>query len=143
MKITEKIIIIFMLSFSFSAYAEDTEMVPIEEFLKSEGSGKDEFGDAAKTFVGLRCTSLYLIWSSLLRDSGENDLAQKFDRIAELALGLAQSVKPFNEDYSRAQIRIMVDGYKDRWLKAKAMTGNASDDQVIRSDMHVCAQIFS
>ena len=142
MKNVVRIAIAFMPLLSFSTYAEETQMVPIEEFLKSENSGKDELGDATKSFVGLRCTSLMLIWSKFLRDNGKNDLSQEFERSAELALGLAKSVKLFNEEYGREQIRIMVGGYKERWLKAKAMTGNVSDDRLIKSDMLLCRQIF-
>ena len=142
MKYAARIAIALMPLLSFSVYAEETQMVPIEEFLKGENSDKDEPGDAAKTFVGLRCTSLLLIWSKYLQDNGENELAQKFERSAQLALGLAQSVKSFDEEYGRAQIRIMVDGYKERWLKAKAMTGNVSDDRIIRSDLAFCGRVF-
>ena len=117
-------------------------MVPIEEFLKGENSGKDEFGDAAKQFVGLRCGSLYLILSQYGKDNGMADKGENFKRAADVAFEMAQSVKPYNEKYVLAQIEMIIDGYTKRWLKAKAMTGNFSDDQIIKSDMNICGRLF-
>ena len=136
-------IVIAMLAFSVSeARAEETEMVPIEEFLKGESSGANGLGDAAQQFVGLRCGSLYLILAQYGKDNGMSDLGEKFSRAAEAALGLARSAKPYSEEYVLTQVAIIMDGYKKRWLKAKAMTGNFSDDRLIKSDIDLCGKIF-
>ena len=72
-----------------------------------------------------------------------NEYAEKFQKASETALGFAlENQKPVNEDYISNQMITMLTAYKERFLKAKALTGNFSDDPVIAADIKTCSDIF-
>ena len=76
-------------------------------------------------------------------DNNMKDASEKFGFASDAALKFAaENQKPYNEGYLLGQIKIMTDAYVERFLTAKARTGNFSDDEVIKSDIKTCSEIF-
>jgi hypothetical protein len=119
--------------------AIETEMQPIAKFLEGEST----LSDAGVQFVGLRCFALFSILSAYSNDNGMPDKGARFEKAGDVALARAiEASKRLNQDFLQGQIKLMVDGYTQRWLKAKALTGNFSDDSVISADLPVCTGLF-
>ena len=125
--------------FSSGVLAKELEMQPIENFLVKEGKPSD----ASMQFVGLRCAALFSIMSQYGFDNNMKDIGEKFKVASESAIEMAASAShPFNEDFLLGQLKMMMEAYTERWLKAKALTGNFSDDTIISADLNTCTTLF-
>jgi len=56
---------------------------------------------------------------------------------------LLQQRPRFNQQFALDQIKRMTEAYRERWLKSVALTGNFSDDPILRPDIAVCSKIIS
>ena len=130
--------VLFFISSPHFAKAAALEMRPIEDFV-AENLDNDQ---SAGLFLSLRCTSLYTIMWKVGTDN-KLEHSDRFETAATGALELAQHFqKPRNDEYIQTQLKLMAEAYVERWLKAKALTGNFSDDPVIKSDLATCNHIF-
>ena len=137
-RLREAVAVLVALGMAASANAQ--EMAPIDKFIEQNAKATN---GGTEVFVGLRCASLFRLMSIYLSDNKMDDEAGRFKGASENAFKFAAgSQEPKNEDYLIGQVKIMLEGYKDRFLKAKALTGNFSDDPVIRADMKTCSDIF-
>jgi hypothetical protein len=114
-------------------------MEPIEEFL-AENVGSDSGG--VEVYVGLRCYSLFRVMSIYAKDNNLNEEAERFSEASNTFLQVAEnSQNPKNMKYLVSQIKFMIEGYTERFLQSKALTGNFSEDSVIKADMAFCSSL--
>ena len=129
----------FLLLFPLLASSEQMEMQSISRFLEGEKTP----GPTAAQFVSLRCGALLNMLAAYTKDNGLPEKAAQFRTLADVAVASAiKTSKPPSEEFILGQIKLMTEGYTQRWLKAKALTGNFSDDLVIQSDLPVCLKVF-
>ena len=130
---------LLVMSVSTSAMAAEPEMEPIENFLQQNANSKN---GGVEVYVGLRCYSLFKIMGYYTGTNNMGDAAKKFNDTSNTYLEMAaKSQKPKNPAYLVGQAEIMIESYTDRFLKAKARTGNFSDDPVIAMDMKFCSDL--
>lgn len=138
MRIREALAIISALGMDAPAAAQ--EMAPIDKFIEQNAQATNA---GTEVFVGLRCASLFMLISIYAGNNKMDDQAAKFKEASQSAFKFAaDSQKPKNDEYLVGQVKIMLEAYKDRFLKAKALTGNFSDDPVINADMKTCLDVF-
>jgi hypothetical protein len=119
--------------------ADETEMQPIGVFLEGEST----LDGPGAQFIGLRCHVLLSILSGYSQDNGIPDMVDVFRPASDLALRSAiTALESPDKNFLTGQIELMMKGYTQRWLRAKALTGNFSDDAVIKADLPFCMQIF-
>lgn len=124
---------------STPAMAAEPEMEPIESFVQQNANSKN---GGVEVYVGLRCYSLFAIMSYYTGTNNMSDASKKFDETSSIYLEMAaKSQNPKNPAYLVGQAKIMIESYTDRFLKAKARTGNFSDDPVIAKDMKFCSDL--
>lgn len=115
-------------------------MAPIDKFIEDNANSKN---GGTEVYVGLRCASLFMLASIYTKNNEMLDESTKFAKASESAFSFAAySQNPKNNDYLVGQVEIMIKAYKDRFLKAKDLTGNFSDDPIIAADMKTCSDIF-
>ena len=132
--------LILVLTSPSAIQAAPPEMKTIEDFMIANANATNT---GTEVFVGLRCSSLYAIMKTYTLDNNMKDASEKFGFASDAALKFAvEHQKPYNEGYLLGQIKIMTDAYVERFLTAKARTGNFSDDEVIKSDIKTCSEIF-
>lgn len=125
---------------SSSAMAAEPEMEPIESFLQQNLNSTN---GGVEVYVGLRCYSLFRLMSYYTENNNLLEQSKELKDSSEIFLQIAkESQNPKNESYLLGQIEIMIPSYVDRFLVAKARTGNFSDDQVIAKDMKFCSSIM-
>lgn len=133
-------VLAFLAALGVASPAAAQEMAPIDKFL--EGNANATNG-GSEVYVGLRCASLFMLMSIYMKNNEMLDEATKFAKASESAFAFAaNSQKPKNDDYLAEQVKIMMPAYRDRFLKAKALTGNFSEDPVIAADMKTCSEVF-
>ena len=112
------------------------EMVTIEKYV---GQNEFERNPGAAQFVFLRCASIFaVIYSEILIFKAQGKV---YSESGDKFLSMSESVKPFSQEFALEQFGRMTEAYKQRWLRAKALSGNFSDDPVIRSDMQLCSTL--
>ncbi len=125
---------------SASAMAAEPEMAPIEDFLAQNLNSKN---GAVEVHVGLRCYSLFRIMSFYTENNNMAETSKKYKDSSLTFLEMASKAQsPKNQSYLLGQVDIMISSYINRFLKAKALTGNFSDDPVISKDMKFCSDIL-
>lgn len=134
----KKHILLVSLAFIFSGPALGQDMKTIDDFL--EDNIKSENG-STEVFVGLRCSSIYFMMHSYF--DGQKEYAGQFEGLSGLAFEFARrNQDPKEEEFLTNQFMTMIEGYKGRWLKAKAYSGNFNDDVVISRDIATCRSVF-
>ena len=132
--------LILVLTGPSAIQAAPPEMKTIKDFMIANANATN---GGTEVFIGLRCSSLYAIMKTYTLDNNMKDASEKFGFASDTALKFAaEHQKPYNEGYLIGQIEIMTDSYVERFLTAKARTGNFSDDEVIKSDIKTCSEIF-
>lgn len=132
--------LILVLTSSPAIQAVPPEMKTIDDFIIANANATN---GGTEVFVGLRCSSLYAIMKTYTLDNNMKDASEKFGIVSDTALKFAAEHQvPYNEGYLLGQIEIMTDSYVERFLTAKARTGNFGDDEVIKSDLNTCGEIF-
>ena len=132
--------LIIVLTSPSAIQAAPPEMKTIKDFMIANANATN---DGTSVFVGLRCASLYGIMKTYTLDNNMKDASEKFGFASDTALKFAaEHQKPYNEGYLLGQIEIMTDAYVERFLTAKARTGSFGDDEVIKSDLSTCGEIF-
>ncbi len=125
---------------STPAMAAEPEMEPIENFLQQNANSKN---GGVEVYIGLRCYSLFKIMSYYAETNNMADMSKKFDDASSTYLEIAAKIQnPKNQSYLVGQAKIMIESYTDRFLTAKARTGNFSDDPVIAQDMKFCSDLM-
>jgi hypothetical protein len=120
--------------------AAPPEMKPIDDFLLQNETSTN---GAVEVFVGLRCLTLYGLLSRYTADNNMADAAKVFKERSGTALGIVMKFqKPYNDEYTRGQVELIGEAYTERFLQAKARTGNFGDDEVIKSDLKTCGEMF-
>ena len=114
------------------------EMDAIEKYM---GQNDFERNPAAAQFVFLRCASIFLLVGGHLQRDSDLQAQAKVYSHGDGFLSMSESVKPFNQEFALEQSGRMTEAYKQRWLRAKALSGNFSDDPVIRSDIQLCSTL--
>jgi hypothetical protein len=124
-----------------SVSAAPPEMETIERFVEQNAQSTN---GGTEVHIGLRCYSLFRIMYVHLKENGMSDLAAEMDRSSNLYLEFARSYQqPENDAYLLNQTKIMVAAYTERFLVAKARTGNFSDDPVIAQDFTFCRELLT
>jgi hypothetical protein len=118
------------------------EMVTIEKYL-----GQNDFkrNPGAMDFVFLRCASIFKLVGGALQENQDRSLhpmGKIYWESGDQFLSMASASKGFNQQFALDQFNRMLEAYKERWLRAKALSGNFSDDPVIRSDMQLCSAMM-
>lgn len=132
--------LILVLTSPSAIQAAPPEMKPIDDFLLQNETSTN---GAVEVFVGLRCLTLYALLSRYTADNNMPDAAKVFKDRSGAALKIVMKFqKPFNVEYTNGQVELIGEAYTERGLKAKARTGNFNDDEVIRSDMKTCHEMF-
>lgn len=122
------------------AMAAEPEMVPIEDFLAQNLNSQN---GGVEVHVGLRCYSLFRIMSVYTANNNMVDTSKNYKDSSLSFLEMASRAQsPKNQSYLLGQVDIMISSYTSRFLKAKALTGNFSDDPVIAKDMKFCSDIL-
>lgn len=130
---------LLIMSVSTSSMAAEPEMEPIENFLQQNA---DSTNGGLEVYVGLRCYSLFKIMGYYTGTNNMADASKKFNDASSTYLEMAaKSQNPKNPAYLVGQAKLMIESYTDRFLKAKARTGNFSDDPVIALDMKFCSDL--
>lgn len=125
---------------SASTMAVEPEMEPIENFLRQNSNSKN---GVVEVYIGLRCYSLFKIMSYYAETNNMSKESKEFDETSSIYLEIAaKSQNPKNPAYLVGQAKLMIESYTDRFLKAKARTGNFSDDPVIAEDMKFCSDLM-
>ncbi|NQV95202.1 MAG: hypothetical protein HQ482_08755 [Sphingomonadales bacterium] len=120
--------------------AAPPEMKTIDDFIIDNANATN---GGTEVFIGLRCSSLYALLSRYTADNNMADAAKVFKDRSGSALEIAMKIqKPYNDEYTKGQLELMGEAYTERFLKAKARTGNFGDDEVIRSDWKTCDELF-
>lgn len=131
------LIIIFMVG-SRTSYA--IEMQTIDKYISQNDFQKNP---GASRFIFMRCASLYtLIGASFISNQETKQIAQKLIADGEKILDTLIKQNPLDKKYINDQAILMLEGYKERFLKAKALTGNFSDDPIIKADTQTCEFIL-
>jgi hypothetical protein len=117
-------------------------MVTIEKYL-----GQNDFkrNPGAMDFVFLRCASIFKLVGGALQENQDRSLhpmGKIYWESGDQFLSMASASKGFNQQFALDQFNRMLEAYKERWLRAKALSGNFSDDPVIRSDMQLCSAMM-
>lgn len=116
------------------------DMATIDSFIQRNAEATN---GGTEVFVGLRCSSLFMLMSIYASNNKLEDHAEKFSKSSENAFKFAaHSQDPKNIGYLTGQVELMLEAYKERLLKAKALTGNFSDDKIISADLKTCSDIF-
>jgi hypothetical protein len=132
--------LILVLTGPSAIQAAPPEMKTIKDFMIANANATN---GGTEVFVGLRCSSLYAIMKTYTLDNNMKDASEKFAIVSDTALKFAaEHQDPYNEGYLLGQIEIMTNSYVERFLTAKARTGNFGDDEVIKSDINTCGEIF-
>ena len=132
--------LILVLTSPSAIQAAPPEMKTIKDFIISNANATN---GGTEVFIGLRCSSLYAIMKTYTLDNNMKDASEKFGFVSDTALKFAaEHQNPYNEGYLLGQIEIMTDSYVERFLTAKARTGSFGDDEVIKSDLSTCGEIF-
>ena len=132
--------LILVLTSPSAIQAAPPEMKPINDFLLQNETSTN---GAVEVFVGLRCLTLYGLLSQYTADNNMADAAKVFKERSGTALGIVMKFqKPYNDEYTRGQVELIGEAYTERFLKAKARTGNFGDDEVIKSDLKTCGEMF-
>lgn len=120
--------------------AKSQEMKSINDFVQGNLSSKNK---STEFFVGMRCYAIYSVFSFYLDDNAQTQMASNFKVLAGKAFDFALANREkSSDDYISSQAKMMVDGYVERFLKSKALTGNGTDDTVIENDLSTCGYIF-
>lgn len=120
--------------------AKSQEMKSINDFVQGNLNSKNK---STEFFVGMRCYAIYSVFSFYLNDNAQTQMASNFKALAGKAFDFALANREkSSDDYISSQAKMMVDGYVERFLKAKALTGNGTDDPVIENDLSTCGYIF-
>ena len=97
---------------------------------------------AAKQFVVLRCSGLYLFFAGVTQANGDRQKAKLFSDQAVVFVGIAQQLEIKKEStFPLDQMRLMGEMCDERAKVAKARTGNWSDDKIIASDAAYCKRM--
>ena len=132
--------LILVLTSPSAIQAAPPEMKPIDDFLLQNETSTN---GAAEVFVGLRCLTLYALLSRYTADNNMPDAAKVFKDRSGAALEIVLKFqKPYNDEYTKGQVELIGEAYTERFLKAKARTGNFGDDEVIKSDLKTCGKMF-
>lgn len=137
-----KLIGVFLALWAFMGPAPSIaqEMSTIDNFIYQNRGSNNKL---TEMFVGLRCSSVYKMMSIYLKENNINDLSKKYDEASDAALMFAyENREKSTVDYMGGQIKIMSVAYAERFLRAKALTGNGTDDDVIEADIKTCGMIF-
>lgn len=86
-------------------------------------------------------TVRFYLCGHLQRDTHLQAQGKVYSESGDKFLSMSESVKPFSQEFALEQFGRMTEAYKQRWLRAKALSGNFSDDPVIRSDMQLCSTL--
>ena len=121
--------------------AQSPEMQPIEKFVYDNSESSNS---STEVFVGLRCYSIFMLMHVYTKDNGLVEYSQKYYDGAQTFLKVAvESQNPKNQEFLTNQIDRMTGLYKERFLEAKARTGNMSDDPIISADLQFCSGLLS
>ena len=132
--------VLILAAISSPAPASSPEMRPITDFIVENGNSTN---GGTEVFVGLRCSSLFSILEQYTSNNNMPDASEKYKAASKAALKFAlDNQRPFSEEYTVNQLKIMMESYVDRFTTSKARTGNFSDDEVIKSDAKTCGDIF-
>lgn len=130
---------VFATSIASTTAAAPPEMKPIETFVEENIRSTN---GSTEVFVGLRCYSLMRLMAIYTEENNMLEDSRRFSGASDIFLMVAQESQiPKDKAYLISQIRIMISAYRDRFLEAKARTGNFSDDPVIRQDMAFCSEL--
>lgn len=122
-----------------SGNAVSQEMTTIERYMEQNNFNSNP---GAAEHVFLRCASILLLAGGYLQQTPDLVATGKaFSDSGNEFLDLAARIPRFNQQFGLDQVNRMTDAYKERWLRAKAATGNFSDDPIIRSDIKTCMDI--
>jgi hypothetical protein len=118
------------------------EMATVEKYISQNNFEKNP---GAMQFVMLRCASLFLLVGGHFQESPDlqtKTIGKRYSERGNRFLKLSEEVaKPFDQEFALGQANRMIEAYKERWLRQKALSGNFSDDPIIRSDMQVCSSL--
>jgi len=117
------------------------EMTTIEKYMEQNDF---ERNPGAAEFIFLRCASLYtVIGVGIGQNAGLHKESQAYIEGGKQFLGfLAAIPNPSSAKHVGDQMQRMVEAYRERWLRSKALTGNFSDDPIIRSDGPICSKLL-
>lgn len=116
-------------------------MQPIEKFVYDNSESSN---GSTEVFVGLRCYSIFMLMHVYTKDNGLVEYSKKYYDGAQTFLTVAiESQNPKNQDFLTNQIDRMTGLYRERFLEAKARTGNMSDDPIISADLQFCSGLLS
>jgi len=103
------------------------EMLTIEKYV---GQNNFDRNPGAMQFVFLRCASIFLLVGGYLQEQpGYQADGKKFSEAGNSFLEASlEKTKPSSQQFVVDQISRMTGAYKERWLRAKALSGNFSDD---------------
>lgn len=134
-----KLAAILLLSGPTSGMAAEPEMQTIETFIRQNSNSKN---GSLEVHVGLRCYSLFTIMAAYTENNNMAKYSKNFKDSALIFLNMAiESQITKNQSYIVDQSKIMIEAYTARFLKAKALTGNFSDDEIIAKDMAFCSSL--
>lgn len=132
--------VILVLTSPSAIQAAPPEMKPIDDFLLQNETSTN---GPVEVFVGLRCFALYALLS---RIAAENDMAETAKAFKDRAGAAVENVmkfqKPYNDKYTGEQVELIGEAYIERFRKATARTGNSLDDEVFKSDLKTCGEMF-
>ena len=131
--------LILVLTSPSAIQAAPPEMKSITEFLQqNNGSGNN----SDEEFLGLRCLSLFLVLGEYYSAGKMPDAAKSLKAKSSIAIEFLKNQNSFNEKYVQGQVKLMIELYAQKILEAKARTGSFTDDDVMKSDIATCGEIF-
>jgi hypothetical protein len=104
-----------------------------------------EKNPGAMQFVMLRCASLFRLVGGWLQEFPDKKaMGKKYFEVGNSFLDASIDVtQPRTHEFVVDQIKRITEAYKERWLRQKALSGDITDDPVIRSDVQVCSALSS
>jgi hypothetical protein len=120
------------------AFGQSQDLQPLEQYVQANNF---ETNPGALGHVFLRCASVLFIMSAATQsDVSLQSVSKKFKDTSDAFLDAALQ-NGASEEFVSDQMLRMAASYKERYLSAKANSGNFSDDPVIRSDVTLCAAL--
>jgi hypothetical protein len=114
-------------------------MKTISEFLQQNTGSTNA---SSEVFLGLRCLSLFMVLGEYSAAGQMPDVAKNLRAKSIVAFEFVKKQPPYKEEFVQGQVKMMVDLYTQRVLESKARTGSFSDDDVMKSDIATCGEVF-